>query len=52
MGADAAERGLVDDLGGIRTAVRAAARLADVDPDRVDVRRNPAGGMVGMLRQA
>lgn len=51
VGADAAERGLVDDLGGIRTAVRAAARLADVDPDRVFVRRSPAGGMVGMLKQ-
>lgn len=31
-GADARERGLVDDLGGLRTAVDAACRLADIDP--------------------
>ncbi len=51
VGADALERGLVDELGGVRTAVRVAARLADVDPDRVSVRRSPTGGMVGMIKQ-
>ncbi len=32
-GADALERGLVDELGGLRTAVRRAKVLAGVDPD-------------------
>lgn len=32
-GADAFERGLVDELGGLRTAVRRAAVLAGLDPD-------------------
>ncbi|CAJ1502948.1 signal peptide peptidase SppA [[Mycobacterium] kokjensenii] len=32
-GADAAERGLVDELGGLRTAVRRAKVLAGIDPD-------------------
>ncbi|OMC06723.1 signal peptide peptidase SppA [Mycolicibacter heraklionensis] len=32
-GADAAERGLVDELGGLRTAVRRAKVLAGLDPD-------------------
>ena len=32
-GADALERGLVDELGGLRTAVRRAAVLAGLDPD-------------------
>ena len=33
-GADAKERGLVDELGGLRTAVRRAKVLAGIDPDR------------------
>ena len=33
-GADAKERGLVDELGGLRTAVRRAKVLAGLDPDR------------------
>lgn len=32
-GADAHDRGLVDDLGGLRVAVDTACRLADVDPE-------------------
>jgi protease-4 len=52
VGADAAERGLVDELGGLQTAVEAAARLAGLDPDRVSLRRTPTAGLVGRLRQA
>lgn len=52
VGADAAERGLVDELGGLRTAVEAAARLTGLDPDRVTVRRTPTAGWVGRLKQA
>ncbi len=52
VGADAAERGLVDELGGLRTAVEAAAGLAGLDADRVTVRRTPTAGLVGRLRQA
>lgn len=40
-GADAQQRGLVDELGGLRRAVEVASERAGVDPDRVCVRRFP-----------
>lgn len=50
-GADAAERGLVDELGGLRTAVRRAKVLAGVDPDeRVNVANLPGSSLRDMLR--
>lgn len=52
VGADAVDRGLVDALGGHRTAVDAAARLAGLDPERVTVRRAPTTGLVTRLQQA
>ncbi len=42
-GADAAERGLVDELGGLRTAIRRAKVLAGVDPDDKVNRQESAG---------
>ncbi len=41
-GADAAERGLVDTLGGLESAIRDACRRAGVDREHVDVRTIPA----------
>jgi protease-4 len=41
-GADAEARGLVDDLGGLEDAVAAAARLAGLDPAKVDLVPYPA----------
>lgn len=52
VGSDAVERGLVDALGGQRTAIDAAARLAGLDPDRVTVRRAATPGLVTRLQQA
>ncbi len=50
-GADAAERGLVDELGGLRTAIRRAKVLAGVDPDeKVTVVNLPASSLRDMLR--
>ncbi|MCV7150478.1 signal peptide peptidase SppA [Mycolicibacterium pyrenivorans] len=50
-GADAAERGLVDELGGLRTAVRRAKVLAGIDPDdKVTVRNLPGSSLRDMLR--
>ncbi|MDZ4266371.1 MAG: signal peptide peptidase SppA [Mycobacterium sp.] len=50
-GADAAERGLVDELGGLRTAVRRAKVVAGIDPDdKVTVRNLPGSSLRDMLR--
>ncbi len=50
-GADAAERGLVDELGGLRTAVRRAKVLAGVDADdKVTVKNLPGSSLRDMLR--
>lgn len=50
-GADARERGLVDELGGLRTALRRAKILAGLDED-TDVRvvTYPGGSLLDMLR--
>lgn len=50
-GADAMERGLVDELGGLRTALRRAKVLAGLDED-ADVRivTYPGGSLLDMLR--
>ncbi|CPR13444.1 endopeptidase IV [Mycobacterium bohemicum DSM 44277] len=50
-GTDARERGLVDELGGFRTAVRRAKVLAGLDPD-TDVRliRYPGSSLLDMVR--
>lgn len=40
-GSDAHERGLIDELGGLRRAVEVAAGRAGLDPDRVRLRRFP-----------
>lgn len=50
-GADARERGLVDELGGFRTALRRAKILAGLDEDN-DVRlvTYPGGSLLDMLR--
>jgi protease-4 len=50
-GADARERGLVDELGGLRTALRRAKVLAGLDED-ADVRivTYPGGSLLDMLR--
>ncbi|MGD9619940.1 MAG: signal peptide peptidase SppA [Mycolicibacterium sp.] len=49
-GADAAERGLVDELGGLRTAIRRAKVLAGADPDdKVIVRNLPGSSLRDML---
>lgn len=50
-GADALERGLVDELGGFRTAVRRAKVLAGLDPDtEVRVLSYPGSSFLDMLR--
>jgi protease-4 len=50
-GADAAERGLVDELGGLRSAIRRAKVLAGVDPDdKVTVKNLPGASLRDMLR--
>lgn len=50
-GADAKERGLVDELGGLRTAMRRAKVLAGVDPDdKVTVMNLPGSSLRDMLR--
>lgn len=50
-GADARERGLVDELGGLRTAIDRAKMLAGLEPD-TDVRiiGYPASSLLDMLR--
>ncbi|MGB0970859.1 MAG: signal peptide peptidase SppA [Mycobacterium sp.] len=49
-GADAVERGLVDELGGLRTAMRRAKVLAGVDPDdKVTVKNLPGSSLRDML---
>lgn len=52
VGSDALDRGLVDALGGQRTAVEAAARLAGLDLDRVTVRRATTPGLLTRLQRA
>lgn len=50
-GADALERGLVDELGGFRTAVRRAKVLAGLDPDtEVRVLNYPGSSLLDMVR--
>lgn len=50
-GVDAMERGLVDELGGFRTAVRRAKVLAGLDPDtEVRVLSYPGSSLLDMLR--
>jgi protease IV len=50
-GADAFERGLVDELGGFRTAVRRAKILAGLDEDtEVRVVSHPASSLLHMMR--
>ncbi len=51
-GADAAERGLVDELGGLRTAIRRAKVLAGLDAGRRGARssRYPGSSLRDMLR--
>jgi protease-4 len=50
-GADALERGLVDELGGLRTAVRRAKVLAGIDPDtKVELVSYPSSSLRDFLR--
>ena len=50
-GADAAERGLVDELGGMRTAVRRAKVLAGLDADaKVQLIGFPGSSVLDFLR--
>ncbi len=50
-GADALERGLVDELGGFRTALRRAKILAGLDEDtEVRIVTYPSGSLLDMLR--
>ena len=50
-GADALERGLVDELGGLRTAVRRAKVLAGIDADaEVEIVNYPGSSLRDLLR--
>jgi protease-4 len=49
-GADALRRGLVDQMGGLRTAVTRAAELAEVDAERVRLRTLPHLTPINRLR--
>jgi protease-4 len=50
-GADAAERGLVDELGGLRAAIDRAKELADIDADaEVTLVSLPGSSLLDMLR--
>ena len=50
-GADALERGLVDELGGLRTAIAKAKALAGIDEDtKVEVTHLPGSSLRDMLR--
>lgn len=50
-GADAREHGLVDELGGLRTALRRAKVLAGIDPDaEVDLANYPSSSLRDFLR--
>ncbi|PRC52357.1 signal peptide peptidase SppA, partial [Mycobacterium sp. ITM-2017-0098] len=50
-GADALERGLVDELGGLRTAIRRAKALAGIDEDtKIAVENLPGSSFRDMLR--
>lgn len=50
-GADAKERGLVDELGGLRTAIRRAKVLAGLDEDAdVEIENLPGSSLRDMLR--
>lgn len=48
-GADARERGLVDDLGGMAHAIRLAAEAAEVDPAKTPVRPVPTVPWLGQV---
>ena len=52
VGADALGHGLVDGLGGLDDARRAAAELTGLDPERTPLRRLPATDLVSRLRAA
>jgi protease-4 len=50
-GADAKERGLVDELGGLRTAIAKAKVLAGLEPDAdVRIASYPGSSLLDMLR--
>ncbi|MGE2832464.1 signal peptide peptidase SppA [Mycobacterium sp. SMC-4] len=50
-GADAHARGLVDELGGLRTAIQRAKKLADIDEDtRVAIVHLPGSSLLDVLR--
>lgn len=50
-GADALERGLVDELGGLRTAIRRAKKLAGIDEDtKVRIENLPGSSLRDVLR--
>ncbi|TRW81721.1 signal peptide peptidase SppA [Mycolicibacterium sp. 018/SC-01/001] len=50
-GADALERGLVDELGGLRTAITRAKALAGIDEDtKVEIKQLPGSSLRDMLR--
>ena len=51
-GADALERGLVDRLGGLRTAIEIAAEKIGVDPDHARVQQFPQLPMLAKLKPA
>lgn len=51
-GTDAAERGLVDHLGGMRTAIARACLLAEVDQNDIHLRRVPSIPFLDRLRPA
>lgn len=51
MGADALERGLVDELGGLRSAIRRAKAVAGIDEDdKVAIHHLPGTSLRDMLR--
>lgn len=52
VGSDALERGLVDGLGGLESARRAAAELTGLDPDTAALVRIPATDLVSRVRAA
>jgi protease-4 len=51
-GADAASRGLVDELGGRRRALELACELADLDPDRIRLQTVPRAPLLDRLKPA
>jgi protease-4 len=51
-GADARDHGLVDELGGLRTAVEIACRRIGADPERVRVQQHPHFPVLARLKPA